>query len=303
MRLLVVANPVSGKGHTRMIWPLLQGRLDRLGAEYRVVWTERPGHAVSISGEAANSGFTRILSVGGDGTLREVVQGALNTGIDIGLVPAGSGNDFSRTIGLPTDPVSSLDIALGRHVSSLNVGELNGWVYINVAGCGFDAAVASLAAGRLRVLGGKLSYLASVFVELAAYTPRLFRISIDGNVTTLPAYLVAAANGRYCGGGMMIAPDADPTDDLFDICIIRKMPRVRLAMNLRKVYSGRHVDDPFVEIRRGSRVAVETDRPVQCQADGEIMTADPVEFRVSKRSIGVACPATKPEAGRRSSSG
>ena len=293
VRLLIIANPIAGKGNSRDIWPTLQERLSFLGADYAVVWTERPGHAVSIAREAADAGFTRVLSVGGDGTLREVVQGALTTGIDVGVVPAGSGNDFSRTMSLPRDPISALDIALGTHVARVNVGELCGSVYINVAGCGFDAEVAALAAGRLRFLGGRPSYLASVFVELAAYRPRNFRICIDGEWISRRAYLIAVANGRFYGCGMMIAPDADPADGVFDICIVRAMPRARFVASLPKIYSGSHVKDPYVEMRRGRRVTVETDVPVQCQADGEVVAANPIEFRVSEFSIGVACPADR----------
>lgn len=291
MRPLIIANPISGKGYTRTVWPALQERLNLLGVEYAVVWTERPGHAVRIAREAAGSGFTRILSIGGDGTLREIVEGALTTGVDIGVVPAGSGNDFSRTIGLPSDPLMSLDIALGRHVARVNVGEANGSVYINVAGCGFDAEVAALAAGGLRFLGGKLSYLASALVKLATYRPRVFRVCIDGECISRRIYLVAVANGRFYGGGMMIAPDADPADGLFDICIVRAMPRARFAANLSKIYSGSHITDPYVEMRRGRCVTVEADAPAQCQADGEIVAACPLEFRISGYRIGVACPA------------
>ncbi len=293
VRLLIIANPISGKGYSRTIWPALQEKLNLLGVEHSVVWTERRGHAISIAREAADSGFTRVLSIGGDGTLREVVQGALTTGIDLGVVPAGSGNDFSRTMGLPKDPLGALDVALGTHVAHVNVGELSGIVYINVAGCGFDAEVAALAASRLRFLGGKLSYLSSVFVELCAYRPRNFRICIDGEWISRRAYLIAVANGRFYGCGMMIAPEADPADGLFDVCIVSAMSRARLVACLPKIYSGSHVDDPYVEMRRGSCVTVETDSPVQCQADGEVVSACPIEFKVSRCSIGVACPADR----------
>lgn len=293
MRLLIIANPISGKGYSRTIWPALQERLNLLGVEHTIVWTERPGHAISIAREAADSGFTRALAIGGDGTLREVVQGALSTGIDLGVVPAGSGNDFSRTMGLPKDPLAALDVALGAHVARVNVGELGGIVYINVAGCGFDAEVAALAAGRLRFLGGRLSYLTSVLVELCAYRPRNFRICIDGEWISRRAFLIAVANGRFYGCGMMIAPEADPADGLFDICIVSAMPRVSLVAALPKIYSGTHVTNPHVEMRRGSCVTVETDAPVQCQADGEVVTVCPIEFRISGHSIGVACPADR----------
>lgn len=184
----------------------------------------------------------------------------------------------------------SLDIALGSNTSTFDIGELNGAVYVNVAGCGIDADVVALAASRLRFLGGRLSYLAATIAQVATYRPRRFDITIDGEKISRSAYLIAAANGRFYGGGMMIAPGADPADGLFDICIIRSMPRPRLIANLSKVYSGGHVDDPFVEMRRGRQITVETDRPVQCQADGEIVAASPIQFRVSAHKIRAACP-------------
>jgi diacylglycerol kinase (ATP) len=308
LRLLAIVNPISGKGRARALWPMLEKRLTDLGVDHSMVWTEYQGHAITVAEQAAGLGYSRVLSVGGDGTLREVVQGALSSGVEIGVIPAGSGNDFSRTIGVPRDPIASLHVALGSNVSTFDIGELNGAVYVNVAGCGIDAEVAALAASKLRFLGGKLSYLAATIAQVTVYRPRRFDITIDGERISRLAYLIAAANGRFYGGGMMIAPTADPSDGLFDICIIRSMPRPRLIANLSKVYGGGHIDDPFAEMHRGRVVTVETDVPVHCQADGEVVAASPVQFRVSAQKIRVACPPKidemlntqkdEPEAGR-----
>lgn len=291
LKVLAIVNPVAGRGRARKIWTFLERKLARSGVEYSVEWTERPGHAIALAGEASAGGFSRVLAVGGDGTLREIVQGTLGSGVEVGLIPAGSGNDFCRTLMIPADPVRALEIALGNSVIQLDVGELNGKAYLNVAGCGIDAEIASLAATKLRFLGGRLSYLASALVQLATHRPRRYDIIVDGRVISTHAYLIAAANGRYYGGGMMIAPDADPSDGMLDICIVRDMTKAEFAANLPRVYSGRHVDHPLVEILRGRRIVLQTDHPVRCQADGEIIASSPAKFEISSHRVTVACPA------------
>lgn len=290
LKLLAVVNPVSGRGQAKAVWPALENELVRLGIEHSVEWTQHPGHAIAVAEQAANRGFTRVLSVGGDGTLREVIQGSLGTSVEIGLVPAGSGNDFGRTLGIPRDPRRALDVALETNVEQIDVGEIDGSAYVNVAGCGIDAEIASLAATKLRFLGGRLSYLSSALVQLAVHKPRRYKLTIDGETIMVHAYLVAAANGRYYGGGMMIAPNADPSDGLLDICVVRSMSKAAFAANLPRVYVGKHLEHPLVHVWRGRSVTVETDFPVRCQADGEIVASSPVRFQISQHQVPIVCP-------------
>jgi len=289
-KLLAVVNPVSGRGRAKAAWPLLEKALIELGIEYSVEWTQHPGHATDLASHAHTRGFSRVLSIGGDGTLREVIQGLLGTDIEVGLIPAGSGNDFCRTLGVPRDPLRALDVALGGDVRQVNVGEIDGTAFINVAGCGIDADIAMLAATKLRFLGGRLLYFASALVQLAVHKPKRYKLTIDGETISVNAYLIAAANGRYYGGGMMIAPNADPCDGLFDVCVVRHMSKAEFVVNLPRVYAGNHLGHPRVEMWRGRSVVVETDSPARCQADGEVVATTPVRFQISQHLVSVVCP-------------
>lgn len=290
---LIILNPTAGAGRAARMQRLL-----RSGGE--LVVTERAGHAERLAADATADGRPRVIAVGGDGTLQEVVNGLAGApNVVLGVVPAGAGNDFARSLGLPRDPHAALAVALHGHPRPVDVGEATGADgrvrrFVAAGGAGFDAQVAAAMAGtRSRWQRGRAGYLWTTLRELRQHHNAEVRICFqDGDNARedgLAVLLVAFANGAYYGGGMRIAPDARSDDGALDLCIVGDISRLEAMRQLPSLYRGRHVDHPAVRMRRAAAFELEGDAPVHL--DGEPFGRLPISVRAIPEAILVAAPA------------
>ncbi len=290
MELALIVNPAAGGGRVRRRWPLLEEELRRRGVRWQAFWTERAGHATTLAKTACLEGYDAVVAVGGDGTLNEVVNGAIGSDVPVGLIPLGTGIDFSRTTGLPRSPGQALDVILAGRVQRVDVGVVNDRYFCNVAGTGFDATVADRVNQSSSKRGGIIPYIQAVFQTLFTYRNTPFKISVDDTTFEVTGLLMAVANGRYYGGGFMICPDAEVADGRFDVCIVGDVDKLSTVLLLPRVISGGHRGHPKVTFVKGRRVTVEGPSDLRIQADGELIGHLPASFEMKEAALPMLLP-------------
>lgn len=277
-------------------WAELLERLERAGLESTGHVTEAPGHAIELARCARLEQRAMVVAVGGDGTVHEVVNGLLadaDPDVDggpvpvVGVVPVGSGCDYARTFALPADlSLAVANLTSGAAPRVVDVGEVRFQgpdgerrrLFVNVAEVGIGAEVAQRAA-RLPGSFGAGRYVISFFLTLAGHRPVQARVEAvgdryDGSLTNL-----VVAIGQYFGGGMRIAPTADPGDGDFDVQV-QFGSKLDYALATPKVFRGTHIPHPRVLEWRATTIEVDGDAPARVEADGEVLGATPASFRI-----------------------
>jgi diacylglycerol kinase (ATP) len=302
---LLIVNPAAGEGRAVRLSPWLSQRLRFAGSGARLVETKAPGHARELALHAADGGHDRVVAVGGDGTVQEVVNGLLEAGpaLSLGILAGGNGNDLARSLGLPHRATDALAVALGEETMRIDVARaLRGEgstatvrYFVAAGGIGFDAQVAAAMAGpRRRWQRGRLGYALSTLRELQRFRNRAVHLTLetpDGEREIDRCVLfVAFANGRYYGGGMLICPDATLTDGLLDLCLVGDISRLETVRQLPGLYRGRHVNHPAVEFVRATAARLEGERGTLAHLDGEPFGALPLRIEVEHLALSVAAP-------------
>ena len=289
MNYCFIVNPASGRGKGLGVGRELEERLQYLNLDYQVLYTKAPGHAIELA-QTAKEKFECVVAVGGDGTLNEVVNGLGQSGCTLGLLPVGSGNDFARAVSLET----KLDVALNKllrgRIRAVDLGKVNERYFHNGVGVGFDAHVVhtSLKVKRLR---GNAIYLYSVLRTLFKYRPVSLAMQFNNQTHTNDYFMVTVGNGMSLGGGFLLTPDAQIDDGLFDLCLIQNMPMPSVLRNLLKVYSGKHKEDPRVEIVRTENLKIQSQEPFAVHVDGELLGMDLTALNVEiiPKALNVIC--------------
>ena len=283
MHILLIVNPMAGRCRGQAAADVAAEVFRDLGWQVTMRPTEGAGDAERLAREATGEGFDAILGCGGDGTLSQVLTGLLDSGVPGGAVPAGTGNDLCRCIGLSGDPAEAARQLVAGAPANVDLLEVDGgrrWA-INIAGVGFDARVAARVNRRTRMTGGLLAYLSAVAGELVRHRPTQVRITVDDERWEGPALLVAAANGRSYGAGMMIAPEARVDDGLMDVVLVRHMGRARFVASFPHVMRGTHLALPEVTAWRARELTVETLEPSPLLVDGDLQGETPTTIRVA----------------------
>ena len=298
--LSLIANPSAGGRRSSRQLDALRRALDAGGLDHEVLATAGPGDATRLAGQALGSGGRFLVAVGGDGTVHEVMNGMLDgagrpvaEGAVLGVVAAGSGCDFVRTFGLPAKTAAAAGRLVGEAVRTIDVARI-GYLdtegrsltrYVaNIAEAGLGAATAARALRMPRSLG-QGRYLAAFWAVLPSFQPGQVRIEVDGDVAYEGRGVnVVAANCRYFGGGMHISPRSDPSDGRLEVLVFRGRKTDSFTM-MPKVYRGKHVPHRSIVELSGSRVTVESDRPLPVEADGEVLGTTPITVEVVPGAI------------------
>ena len=280
LRVGLLVNPTAGGGRGAAAGEAAATELAGLGAQVSKVTGVDAAGALFAARELIGSGAVDVLAVvGGDGMVHLGVQAVAGTSTPLGLVPAGSGNDFARLLGLSPDdvPDSAAVIAAG-HARTVDLGcaswgSERRW-FAGVMSTGFDSAV-NERGNRMRWPKGRRRYDLAMVAELGAFRPREVELVLDGVVLTVEAMLVAVGNGTSYGGGMHIAPGALVDDGLFHITVVHRVSRVELLRVFPRVFRGAHVDHPAVSVHTARVVRVTAPASV-AYADGERLGELPV---------------------------
>jgi diacylglycerol kinase (ATP) len=292
-------NPASANGKTGKRWPEIARAAHAAGLRGEAVFSSGPGQLGELAREAAVDGATLLVVVGGDGTVHEVVQGiAGRDGVELALIPRGTGWDFARTHDVPKRLDRALHIAmegqarafdLGRASYAADGSDHSAW-FANMASVGMSGAVAAKANATTKALGAKTSYLLALGVTFARWQNVHLRVRVDSEERDALMEDVIVAVGRYLAGGMKITPDAEPDDALFDVLLIGDVTKTELVRVMPKIYRGTHLPHPKGEVLRGSEVVIEADEPLPIQLDGEQPGTTPTRFEIVPAAIRLRVP-------------
>ncbi len=287
-RFRVILNPSAGSGSAARKKAAIVGALTVSGSAPEVVHTEGPGDAGRLVREARRDGVDCVVLVGGDGTLNDAAQGYLEPdgsvaqGPDLALIPSGTGGDFRRTFGVAEDveeaaarllvaPSRPLDLGLLSVTS--HAGKQERRAFVNITSFGIGGLTDRIVNATPKWVGGKVAFFTGTLRAMLVYKNAPVRVKVDGEVwLEAPIFNVALANGRYFGGGMLIAPDADPSDGLLDVVALQDLSRLQSAALARFIYDGKHVGRGGVKLTRGKRIEAEplaTGTEVLIDMDGE----------------------------------
>jgi YegS/Rv2252/BmrU family lipid kinase len=292
-------NPASGNGATGKRWPELAHRANMLGLEGETLFSERPRHLIELAAAAAEGGAKLVVAVGGDGTLNEVVNGIAGRDVELATIPLGTGMDFVRTYGIPTKFDEAVRVAVDGATRTIDAGRVRyrtwggddaeRW-FANVGSVGMSGAVAQRANGMSKALGGKVTFfyaLTRVFLE---WENTEVTVTLDDGVHRGLMHDVVVANGAWHGGGMKLAPDALPDDGLFDVVLIGDVGKVDFLTTAPKIYKGRHVRHPKVDVLRSKRVEVDAVERLPIEVEGEQVGTTPAVFEVVPGALRVRVP-------------
>lgn len=269
----VIINPISGAGRrpdvARQRAEMATAFLTSRGVEGEVFVTERGGHARELARGALGRGITQCIAWGGDGTINEVASALAFTSATLGIVPSGSGNGFSREMGIPFDPPAAFEIALGGRDRVIDAGEIEGRLFFNLAGVGLDARIAHQFAATGLVRRGFVRYLEIASSEIFTRSMHEYAITVDGQMRRSHVLLVAIANGRQYGNGALIAPDARIDDGKLDVIVVDDRSPWAVIRHAPKLFRGRLADVPGVTMRTATRVDITSNNPLIYHVDGE----------------------------------
>ena len=270
------------------------------GLRGETLFSERPGHLAELARDAAGAGTELLVVVGGDGTVNEVVNGIAGIGgVELAVLPNGTGMDFVRTYGIPRRFKDAVAVAVGGRTREIDLGratfrtwagdDASAW-FANVASVGMSGAVAAHANTRSKVLGGKASFFVALVQVFFRWENVDVNVRVDDVRRSLRMTNVIVANGQYHGGAMWLAPEAEPDDGLFDVLLIGDITKPDFVKSVRRIYRGTHLTHPKIDLLRGATVEVDSATPLPIELDGEQPGTTPVRFEVVPRALRVRVP-------------
>jgi diacylglycerol kinase (ATP) len=289
-KVLFIVNPVAGRGRSRKLLPKLKEYLRSKSSLSEIYLTEKKGSAREFVNQLDNQ-FSTIVSVGGDGTLNEILNGLkFNQNIKLAIIPCGSGNDFANAISVERKLEKNIQIIFNNNSNvKVNIGEIIyleniksspvSHYFINSCGIGFDALVAHLISKR-RFLVGLPLYLSAVIEALFNYIPIMVRYEIDNFKYMGNKLLISIGNGKTSGGGFILNPFADLCDNKLDACIINNFTKLKIIKNLFKAITGKHYTIDGVDIHQFESFNVKLEHPYYLHVDGEVVTDNMKEAEV-----------------------
>jgi len=292
-------NPAAAAGKTLKKWPKVKDILERMKLDFDFEMTDAPGHGMEMAKDAGKKGYEFVVSVGGDGTIHEIANGLhaaeVASHVPIGIVNTGTGADYIRTIGVPRRYKEACLCLLSpnRRVVDLGVieymrnGKQEKRLFVNVAGIGFDAELVRATTEKFKSLGSMPSYLMGLLSTLISYENRDVTVTVDGERGQRRVCTVLLNNGRYGGGGMKPAPDADPGDGFFDLMIIDDITKPDLLRSIPRIYAGTHGTHPKVTLMRAKEVEIHPTQNSAVQADGELLGEAPVRFSIMPSALSI----------------
>jgi diacylglycerol kinase (ATP) len=272
----LVINPVAGQGKGTTVGTYVAGWLTQRKIPYTLITGQSSTSLADQLGQflVKTSKCDGVIAVGGDGLLHVVLQKVVPEQVPLALIPAGTGNDFVRTLGWNLDSFDEhLSFVTSTKPTPIDLGLVDGEWFGAILSTGFDSVV-NEKANTLNWPKGPMKYNAAIAMELPRFKPRHYEISLDDQSISTEAMLIAVSNGRSYGGGMLVCPDANISDGLFDVMILRPVSKIEFLKVFPRVFAGTHLSHPAVEILRSRTVRIESN--AVAYADGERIGQLPV---------------------------
>ena len=282
--LILFANPSSGRGKGGKVLSMIENFLKLSNEIFSSISTKSLEKSIFLLRESANKyPQAKIIVIGGDGMLHAAINNV--QGNPIGLIPAGTGNDFARALGLSLeDPIENIRRVLSADVEEVDLGKIGDEYFAAICSTGFDSVV-NERANKLKWPTGKMKYNIAMLLELPRFKPRIYEIVIDGKKMQTQAMLIAIANGLSYGGGMKVCPAADIQDGLLDIMILAPVPKLEFIRIFPSVFKGLHVTHPAVSILQGRSIQIKAN--AVAYADGERIGELPLDVSISHNKLKV----------------
>jgi YegS/Rv2252/BmrU family lipid kinase len=305
-KTFVVVNPTAGGGLGRRLWPQVAQDLKKKIGPFDFEETTSNGHGRFLAAEAAHAGYSLLIAFGGDGTIHEVANGIYEAASQrrptLGILCVGTGGDLIKTLNIPKNLSDQIGIVSGKktrlidlgRVDYANKGKKESRIFINVANAGLGAEVVRRVHSSRKLFGRKLAYLSATFSSYLSWHPR--KIALANNHQEMRAdwpkkmYSVVIANGRFFGGGMPIAPSADPSDGLFDLIVIGELNPLLGGLAIPLLYSKQLHHLPNVRTDRVKRISLSSDEPVDLDIDGESIGSLPATFEIIPKALEIKVP-------------
>ncbi len=302
----VIVNPTAGNGRGKKKWSKFSRWLSKAGLEHIHVFTKGHGDATVLAQNAIAEGYRKIITVGGDGTNNEVMNGIIGqtnvspSKIIYSIIPVGTGNDWIRTYNIPRKPKKVIKIIQAGKTTYQDIGlvtyydngEQKRRYFMNVAGMAYDAVVTKASANKRAQISNKLFYLMLVFRCLMNYKAPKGRVIFDGQIDEDHYYLVNVGICKYSGGGMQFVPHAVPNDGQFALTIARDLPKMQVIKATPMFYNGKAGEHPRVNTFFAKNIQVDalTDEPIFLEVDGEFLGGTPVEFSLLENALQIIVP-------------
>ncbi len=295
--ITLLVNPVAGSGRAKNVAISVVERLKELNLPHRVWETHYPNEAKELAAKAAkehqqdSQKENMLLSIGGDGTFLEAIQGVLGSDLPVASLPAGTGNDFLKSLGVPSDPMAALDHVLNSNVRQIDIGKVNDLIFANECGAGFDVTVLDYANRYRKKIRGAASYLLGVITAIFRHRSAPMVIKADGKEVFRGNCLVfSVANGQYIGGGLQISPEADVESEKLELIVLQDCPRARMLFNyLPNLLAGKILQfkDTVVHCRADtvSVAPPQEGETLRINIDGEIRDLPQCEFKILPHTL------------------
>jgi len=266
--------------------------------------SEAPGHLAELAVRAAEAGSDVLVVVGGDGSVYETVNGLVESGrardVELAVFPRGTGKDFVRSMRIPKDLAGAIDVASSGRVRTIDVGRARfvAWdgseteaYFANFAGAGISGAIARRANVSSKAAGGRISFLWATVAVFSRWQSAAMTAQVDETRRSGRMFEVLAMNGDYAGGGMWVTPEAEPDDGRFDVLLIGDVTKADFVRTFPKIYRGKHLSHPKIEVLHGSAVDVDADTRLPIVLDGEQPGTTPARFEIVRDALKVRVPA------------
>lgn len=302
-KILAVINPSSSNGNTGKEWPQFEKIIRESGIELDIEYTKYPLHATEITRNALKIGYNIIISVGGDGTMNEVLNGffenekQINKNAYLAIFSRGTGCDLVRTLGIEKSVENIIKVLKNKKFISCDVGKCSFVDYsgekvtryfLNISDVGIGGETTYRVNKNSKALKGFLSFLIGTISTIAVYKNKKLDIVIDDKIIINEKInSIIVANGRYFGGGMHIAPLAKIDDGLFDIIVLGNFSKIEMILNFPKIYKETHMTHPKVKRYTGENIKISSSEKVMIELDGEQPGTIDAEYQIIPRGVNV----------------
>ena len=289
MRIDFILNPVAGNGFALQTMETLKPMAEARGLDIQIHQTEAPGHGTLLAKQlTAEPGVELVVAVGGDGTCGEVSAGLTEAKTPMGIIPAGTGNDFIKVAGIPKDPQAAFEFLLTHSPRAVDTGRVNDEHFLNVCGTGFDVTVLDYAEEEKKKHRGLTPYLLGLLKAISHYEPVELTMREGEQETKEKLLICSIANGQYIGGGIPICPVADITDGMLDLVTVQNVSRRKIPRYLPGLMSKKVLTFGITSHRLVKEVTL-SGEGLRINIDGEIKPMNQVTFRVVPHSLLLVC--------------
>lgn len=281
----IIVNPIAGKGNATRATPQVEAYLNENGCAFETFYTKAPGHATELAFQTTErEDMDGVISMGGDGTVREIACALTGKEVPLLIVPCGTGNDLAKSMCIPKKPLDALKWQLNGHLSAIDVGSVNGHVFVNTSGTGLDVDVLKNTLEYKKRYKGLLPYLLGIFAAIKAHKPVELELSVKDAVIRKKMTIIEVSNGQYIGGGMRVAPTADLRDGHFDIYYVDALPRPIIMLILPFFLFGWYRIFPFAHVVYADALTIKGSG-LTINIDGDLVELNKAVYRLSPNGL------------------